>query len=68
MSFRDLTALLAHLGFEKRRTRGSHHLFARPGVMEMINIQNVKGQVKPYQVRQLLRLVDEYNLSIEETG
>lgn len=30
-----------------------------------MNVQSVRGQVKPYQARQLLKLIDEYNLSIE---
>ena len=33
----------------------------------MLNLQNVKGQAKPYQVRQFLKLVEEYHLeSVEE--
>jgi hypothetical protein len=31
-----------------------------------VNIQNVGGQAKPYQVRQVLRLVERYNLRLED--
>jgi hypothetical protein len=29
---------------------------------ELINLQNVHGQVKPYQIKQFLALVERYNL------
>jgi hypothetical protein len=32
----------------------------------VLNLQNVKGQVKPYQVRQSMRLVDRYALRPDE--
>lgn len=45
---------------------GSHHVYAHPGVPELINLQEVGGQAKPYQVRQLLKLVERYDLTLEE--
>ena len=36
----------------------------RPGVHELVNLQNVRGKAKAYQVRQLLQLVERYNLSL----
>jgi hypothetical protein len=36
--FDDLRSLLATLGFSER-VRGSHHIFARPGVAEILNVQ-----------------------------
>jgi predicted RNA binding protein YcfA (HicA-like mRNA interferase family) len=47
------------------RVRGSHHIFVHPAVAELVNLQEVSGQCKPYQVRQVLRLVDRYNLKLE---
>jgi len=32
----------------------------------LINLQNAKGQVKPYQVKQVMELVERYNLELEE--
>jgi hypothetical protein len=46
---------------------GSHNLDARPSVTELVNLQEVKGQAKPYQVRQFLRLVERYGLSLKES-
>jgi hypothetical protein len=43
---------------------GSHHIFARQDVREFVNLQDVGGKAKPYQVKQLLDLVERYNLPI----
>jgi hypothetical protein len=43
---------------------GSHHIFTCPEVPELLNLQEVRGMAKPYQVRQLLRLMERYNLVI----
>jgi len=48
------------------RTRGSHHVFVHPDVDELINLQDADGQAKPYQVRQFLRIVDRYALTLED--
>jgi len=52
-------------GFELRRPRGSHHIFIHPEVPELLNLQEVRGEAKPYQIRQFLRLVERYALSLE---
>ncbi|MCI0427593.1 MAG: hypothetical protein L0Z46_06225 [Nitrospiraceae bacterium] len=46
--------------------RGSHHVFAHPTLRELVNLQEVGGKAKPYQVRQLLDLVERYNLQFED--
>jgi predicted RNA binding protein YcfA (HicA-like mRNA interferase family) len=40
-------------GFRLARIRGSHHIFEHPTIPELLNLQESKGQAKPYQVRQL---------------
>jgi hypothetical protein len=35
-------------------------------MVELINIQEVGGKTKPYQIRQFLKLVERYNLRLEE--
>jgi predicted RNA binding protein YcfA (HicA-like mRNA interferase family) len=65
LRFRDVAAMLEALGFRLVRVSGSHHIFAAPNVRELINLQEVKGQCKPYQLRQILRLVERYNLDTE---
>ena len=63
LRFRDLTRLVESLGFRLARVNGSHHIFTHPGLPELVNLQNVAGQAKPYQVRQMLKLIDRYNLT-----
>jgi predicted RNA binding protein YcfA (HicA-like mRNA interferase family) len=58
--------LIKAFGFRLSRTSGSHHIFVHQRIDELINIQNVNGQVKPYQVRQFLELIERYNLSLED--
>jgi len=64
--FQEMLALAEALGFRVARTEGSHHILTHPGIPELLNLQDVKGQAKPYQVRQLLQLVERYNLTLEE--
>jgi hypothetical protein len=66
VAFADLQNLAEGFGFELRRVSGSHHIYAHPEVEELLNLQEVRGQAKPYQVRQLLRLVERYGLSLRD--
>jgi predicted RNA binding protein YcfA (HicA-like mRNA interferase family) len=66
VAFGDLCSLAEGLGFELSRVRGSHHVFTHPGIPQLINLQSVQGQAKPYQVRQLMRLVERYDLRLED--
>jgi len=47
------------------RILGSHHIFAHPDVPNLVNLQDVAGTAKPYQVRQVLRLLERYDLHPE---
>lgn len=64
--FADLQNLVEGLGFELRRTSGSHHIYAHPDVPELVNLQDVGGQAKPYQVRQVLCLIERYGLQLKD--
>ena len=66
VSFSDMHRLVEAFGFELRRTSGSHHVFVHPDVRELLNLQEVRGQAKPYQIRQFLRLVERYALNLED--
>jgi predicted RNA binding protein YcfA (HicA-like mRNA interferase family) len=66
VAFGDLCTLAEAMGFELRRVSGSHHVFAHPDIPQLINLQSVRGQAKPYQIRQLVRLVERYDLRIED--
>ena len=59
--FSDLCNLLRSLGFEER-TRGSHHVYVKEGVEDMINLQREGSKAKPYQVRQVRRVLVRYGL------
>jgi HicA toxin of bacterial toxin-antitoxin, len=60
--FSDIRRLLRTLGFEER-IRGSHHIFARNGVEEILNLQPRQGKAKPYQVRQVRGVILKYRLA-----
>ncbi|MEW5814396.1 MAG: type II toxin-antitoxin system HicA family toxin [Spirochaetota bacterium] len=62
VSFKDFVRLLEAFGFYLERTKGSHHIFHKAGIREIINIQDVEGEVKSYQIRQFLKIVEKYNL------
>jgi len=65
VSFSGMRRLVEAFGFELRRTSGSHHVYVHPDVPELLSLQEVRGQAKPYQIRQLLRLVERYALRLE---
>ena len=62
--FGDRVALVEAFGFRLARTNGSHHIFAHPQAPEIVNLQNRRGKVIPYQVKQFLELVEEHNLEL----
>ena len=66
VSFNDFVIILESYGFIKSRADGSHNIFKNSSVNEIINIQNVKGEAKPYQIKQFFSLVEKYNLKMEE--
>ena len=62
--FDEVCALLRHLGFSER-VRGSHHIFTRDGVPEILNLQPRGGQAKPYQVKQVRGVIVTHGLAGE---
>lgn len=64
--FSEMVTLMEAFGFRLSRTRGSHHIFVHARVRELVNLQDVGGKAKPYQVRQFLRLVERYNLTLRD--
>ncbi len=62
--FGEIVGLAEAFGFRQSRVRGSHHIFVHAGIPELLNLQDVAGKAKPYQVGQLIKLVERYNLSI----
>ena len=65
VGFEAMCALLRRLGFQER-TRGSHHVFRRTGVEELINLQRDGDKAKVYQVRQVRAVLVRYGLTTIE--
>lgn len=65
-SFQDLCYLLIRLGFDQR-VKGSHHIFSKVGVDEIINLQPKGTLSKPYQIKQVREVILKYQLG-EITG
>jgi predicted RNA binding protein YcfA (HicA-like mRNA interferase family) len=59
--FGELCNLLRFLGFSER-IKGSHHVFARNDISEILNIQPKGPQAKPYQVKQIRTVIVKYRL------
>lgn len=63
--FPEAVTCAESFGFRLDRINGSHHIFVHPDVPELVNLQNVKGKTKPYQMKQLLQIIERYNLQME---
>jgi len=61
INFADLCSLLNKLGFEER-IKGSHHIFWKKNITEIINVQPRGSKAKPYQVKQVRNLILKYKL------
>ncbi|MCZ6876417.1 MAG: type II toxin-antitoxin system HicA family toxin [bacterium] len=53
--------LLQRLGFAER-IRRSHYVFTKEGVEQILNLQPKGRQAKPYQVKQVRRVILKYHL------
>ncbi len=65
--FDGLCYLLRRLGFAER-IRGSHHIFTKEGVEEILNLQPKGRQAKPYQVKYLMtRAMKSSSIGVRRT-
>ena len=62
--FDELRKLLLSLGFLER-IRGSHHIFVKSSVEEILNLQALGSKAKPYQVKQVRNVIVQYGLAEE---
>jgi predicted RNA binding protein YcfA (HicA-like mRNA interferase family) len=65
--FKEMCQLLRSLGFAER-IRGSHHIFTKEGIMEILNLQPKDANAKPYQVKQVRNVILKYKLGEAEDG
>ena len=62
ISFSDLRKLLDTLGF-RHRVKGSHFIYWKDEVEEIINIQSDGNKAKSYQVKQVRNIILKYKFS-----
>jgi len=60
--FNDFCRLIEWFGFVAKGGGGSHRTYFHPEVREILDLQPMNGEAKPYQIRQFLRLVEQYQL------
>lgn len=61
IKFSELINLILSFGFDMR-VSGSHHIFRKSGINMRINLQKDGDMAKPYQVKQVRKLIIEYKL------
>ncbi len=65
--FDGMCKLLRSLGFDER-VHGSHHIFTKEEVEEILNLQPKGSKGKPYQVKQVRQVILKYHLGGRENG
>lgn len=65
IGFNDLRHVLERLGFDER-IRGSHYIFTKQGVDEILNLQPKGANAKPYQVKQVRNVILKYKLGNDD--
>lgn len=63
IDFEDLRKLVLALAF-KERIKGSHYIYFKEGMEEIINLQSLHGKAKSYQVKQVRLIIIKYKLVI----
>lgn len=63
LRFEEACRLAEIFGFMHIRTKGSHMVYARQDIQEIVNLQPGKnGKAKGYQVEQILAIAERYKL------
>jgi hypothetical protein len=65
VGFSSLCQLLIRLEFSER-IKGDHHIFTKPGIEEILNLQPKGAKSKSYQVKQVRELILKYRLTLGE--
>lgn len=60
--FKRVCQIAEAYGFQTRKGAGSHRVYYRDGVREILNFQNEGGRAKAYQVRQFIKIIENYSL------
>lgn len=67
ISFAELCNLLHYLGFTER-IKGSHHIFTRENIPEILNIQPIGSDAKSYQIKQIRTVLIKYGIGVIHHG
>lgn len=67
IEFRALCSLLSGLGFDLR-IKGSHHVFTRSDITEIISLQPKGGKAKVNQVRQVRGIFLKYRIGVQDVS
>jgi hypothetical protein len=63
--FTELVHLLLAMGFSER-VKGSHHIYYRQDIEEILNLQPKGSQAKAYQVRQVRNIILKYRMEMPD--
>ena len=61
----EVIRALRRAGFAVVRIKGSHHIFTRDDIEEILNLQPLGSLAKPYQVKQVRKVLVRYKLAEE---
>lgn len=64
IDFDAMCHLLRKIGFNER-IKGSHHIFTKDDIVEILNLQSKGSKAKPYQVKQVRNVILKYKLGVE---
>jgi hypothetical protein len=56
----DACKVAGWLGFNAKGQKGSHAAYSKPGETDLLNFQNRNGVIKPYQAKQLQKMIEKY--------
>ena len=62
LRFERLCLIAESFDFRFKGGKGSHRIYVKKGIKEMLNFQNVGGKAKPYLVNQLIKVIENNNL------
>jgi HicA toxin of bacterial toxin-antitoxin, len=65
IAFDELVSLLKRLGFQYR-IKGSHHIFYKEKIVEILNLQEMSSKAKPYQIKQVRSLLLKYKIDLDK--
>ncbi len=66
LRFAELMTPAEAFGYRLDRVKGSHHILVHPQADRVLNAQEAGGKAKPYQVRQFLRDIEEFHLTMKK--